>query len=150
MVYEESRKWVGVPVPDFCSAGAERMTLWPAALRLLNRVRRFISAHPSSLDCTMRTAEARGKEVAKNRTWNERPEDMDDSKDRANISVYACPSLTAPGSYSLSWFAHCSSSIVSAAWRALRERSMKGFLRHLAKCARGRGAIDQINRLGWL
>jgi len=125
MVSVKRRKWVDVPVPDFCSAGAERMTLWPAALRLLNRVRRFISDHPSSLDCTMRTAEARGstlskiegrmlmrrkkfhaensaemlrrrsKEAAKNATVNGRPK----------VFIFV-PSMTALDSYLLGWLAH--------------------------------------------
>jgi hypothetical protein len=112
------------------------MTLWPAALRLLNRVRRFISDHPSSLDCTMRAAEARGstlskiegrmlmrrkkfhaensaemlrrrsKEAAKDATVNGRPKEMEDSEN-GQIKVFILvPSMTALDSYLLGWLAH--------------------------------------------
>lgn len=49
-----------IPVPDFPSAGPDRITWFPAATRELKTVRALISAQPSSFEVMMRMACVRG------------------------------------------------------------------------------------------
>lgn len=50
---------LAIPVPDSFSAGAERTTFSPAAVRKLNSVLILISAQPSSLESTIFAARAK-------------------------------------------------------------------------------------------